>query len=121
MDEYGPSYGSMYLNHPLLAVAIGPWLAALVPWTAYGVFVVGSLGVLYLSGRLLASVFDSPAQRGFAYCVMFCSLPTYLMLWAGQVHVLLVLAVTLILAGLMRLEQECRRERRTSFGSNSDS
>ncbi len=31
--------------------------------------------------------FQTPACRGFAYFAMFCSLPTYVMLWNAQVHV----------------------------------
>ena len=115
MGNYGP-YCSMYLNHPFLATAIGPWFAAMAPWTFYAVLVLGSLGLLALCGRLLASAFDTPVQRRFVYLVMFCSLPAYLMLWAGQVHVLLILADALILAGLMGMERaplpqrwDCRR------------
>jgi hypothetical protein len=45
LNDYGPS-ATMYLNHPFLAVAIGPWTAPLAPWTAFWVFVVVSLGLL---------------------------------------------------------------------------
>ncbi len=99
-------------NHPLVAVAIGPWTAPLAPWTAYGLFVGVSLGLLLLSAWLLASAFQTPAYRGFAYFALFCSLPTYLMLWNAQAHVLLVVAVALVLGGLMRLEQEPQSEKR---------
>ena len=108
---YGP-YASSYLNHPFLAVAVGPWTAPLAPWTAFWLFVVVSLGLLLLSAWLLASAFPAPAYRGFAYFAMFCSLPTYAMLWNAQAHVLLVVAVALILSGLMRLAEEPQLERR---------
>jgi len=108
---YGP-YATMYLYHPLVAVAIGPWTAPLAPWTAYGLFVGVSLGLLLLSAWLLASAFQTPAYRGFVYFALFCSLPTYLMLWNAQAHVLLVVAVAMILGGLMRLEQEPPSEKR---------
>ena len=61
--------------------------------------------------RLLASAFDTAAGRAFVYVAVFCSLPTYHVLWAGQVHVLLVLAVAMIFGGLMRLAQEPRPQR----------
>ncbi len=105
VDSYGP-YATMYLYHPFVAVAIGPWTAPLAPWTAYGLFVAVSLGLLLLSAWLLASAFQTPAYRGFAYFAMFCSLPTYLMLWNAQAHIFLVVAVALILSGLMRLADE---------------
>ena len=108
---YGP-YATPYYNHPLVAVAIGPWTAPLAPWTAYGLFVGVSLGLLLLSAWLLASAFQTPACRGFVYFALFCSLPTYLMLWNAQAHVLLVVAVALVLGGLMRLEQEPQSEKR---------
>ena len=108
---YGP-YATSYLNHPFLAVAIGPWTAPLAPWTAFWVFVVVSLGLLLIGARLLASAFPTPAYRGFAYFALLGSFPTYLMLWNAQVHVLVVLAMALILAGLMRLAEEPRLEKR---------
>ncbi len=83
INDYGP-YATMYLNHPSLAVAIGPWTAPLAPRTAFWLFVVVSLGLLFLSAWLLASAFKTPGYRGFAYFAMFCSLPTYLMLWNAQ-------------------------------------
>ncbi len=110
---YGP-YATPYLCHPFVAVAVGPWTASLAPWTAFWLFVFVSLGLLLLSAWLLASAFHAPAYRGFAYFAMFCSLPTYLMLWNAQAHVLLVVAVALILSGLMRLEQEPQLEKRYS-------
>jgi tetratricopeptide (TPR) repeat protein len=113
LSDYGP-YASPYLYHPAVALAVGPWTAPLAPWTAYAVFVGVSLGLLLLSARLLASVFQNPAIRGFTYFAIFCSLPVYMMLWVGQSHVLLVVAVALILSGLMRWEQEPQLEKRYS-------
>ena len=111
INAYGP-YATMYLNHPFLAVAVGPWTAPLAPWTAFWLFVVVSLGLLLLSAWLLASAFQAPAYGSFAYFAIFCSLPTYLMLWNAQAHVFLVVAVALILSGLMRLAAEPQFEKR---------
>jgi len=108
---YGP-YATPYLYHPLVAVAVGPWTEPLAPWTAFRLFVGVSLGLLLLSAWLLSSAQKTPAYRGFAYFALLCSLPTYLMLWNAQAHVLLVVAVALILSGLMRLEQEPQWEQR---------
>ena len=105
IDNYGPR-ATPYFNHPLVAVAIGSWASLFSPWTGYALFVGFSLLLLFLAARILASAFDAPTSRAFVYVAVFCSLPTYLMLWAGQVHVLLVLAVAMIFAGLMRLAQE---------------
>jgi hypothetical protein len=99
------SYGTPYYNHPLAAVAVGPWTAPLSPWTAYRLFVAVSLVLLTLSAWLLATALKNPAAKAFAYFALFCSMPTYFMLWSGQIHILVVVAVSLILAGLMRLAQ----------------
>ncbi len=109
------TYGSdatMYLYHPFVAVAVGPWTAPLAPWTAFWLFVAVSLGLLFLSARLVASAFETPAYRGFVYFAIFCSLPTYLMLWNAQAHVFLIVAVALILGGLMRLAESPQSAKR---------
>ncbi len=76
---------------------------------AFAVFAGVSVGLLFLGRRLLASAFDDPVCKAFSYFALFCCLPVYMMLWNGQMHVFIVLAMTLVLAGLMRLEQEPQR------------
>ena len=82
-----------------------PW----PPWVAFGVFDGVSVGLLLFAARRLAKAFDDPASRAFSYFALFCSPAVYAMLWEGQMHVFVVLAVALVLAGLMRLEQEPQR------------
>ena len=105
MDDYGP-YATAFLSHPMVAVAIGPWTVPLAPWTAYGVFVAVSLVLLAISAGAIACQIEGRLLRAFTLFALFCSLPTYLMLWIGQMHVLLVLAVALMLAGLVGLERD---------------
>ena len=105
ISDYAP-FASVYHNHPFVAVAVGPWTAPLPPWVAFSVFVGVSLGLLLLSARLLASIFQSPTDKAFCYFVTFCGLPVYVLLWNAQMHVFVILAVVLILAGLIRWEQE---------------
>ena len=104
LSHFGP-YSTPYMAHPCPAVVLGSWTSWLGPWPGYYAFVGLSLGLLLLGAWLLASVLEGPAWKAFAYFAMFCSIPVYYMLWAGQIHVLLVLAVALVLAGLMRLER----------------
>ena len=117
VGDYGP-YATPYLNHPLVAVAIGSWASVFSPWAGYAAFVAVSLGLMFFVARVLASAFDTAASRAFVYVAVFCSLPAYLMLWAGQAHVLLVLALAMIFGGLMRLAQSRSRGAFSSSGYN---
>ena len=93
-------------------MAIGPWTAPLPPWVAFYVFVGVSLTLLLVSGRLLASNFQDPLDRAFCYFAMLVGLPVFVLLWNAQAHVLIVFAVVLILAGLMRCQQDPASARR---------
>ena len=62
--------------------------------------------------RLLAPLSETPTGKAFTYFAMFCSMPIYVMLWKGQLHVFIILSVTLVLAGLARLEQDPGRSDR---------
>jgi hypothetical protein len=92
-----------FLAHPFMSVAIGSWAFWIGAQHCHYVFVCFSLALLALSAWLLASVGKGPAGRAFACFSMFFSAPIYLMLWAGQLHVLVILSVSLILVGLIRL------------------
>jgi len=102
---YGP-HASWYVNHPMLAVAIGSWTALFPPWIAYGLFVAISIGLLALSAWILAWHFEGKLLPAFTLFALFCSLPTYLMLWNAQMHVLLTVAVALMLSGMIGLERD---------------
>ncbi len=103
--DYGP-YASWFPYHPAVSVAVGSWLSLFGPWLAYSVFVVLSLGVLVYCARLMARQAADEADKGWLWVLFLCSPVVYLMLWAGQLHVLVVLAVTLVLADLLELERQ---------------
>ena len=103
LGRFGP-HSTPYMAHPAAAIAVGSWTFALGPWVGYYTFVGLSLALLLLAGRLLASVLEGPGWKAFAYFAMFGGIPVYYLLWAGQLHVVLVLAVALILTALMRME-----------------
>jgi hypothetical protein len=69
-------------------------------------FVAVSLGLLGASAWAVAYRLDGRLARAFAAFALFCSLPTYLMLWNAQMHVLLIAAVSLILGGLIGLARD---------------
>ena len=111
LSDFGP-YSTPYVLHPCVAIAVGSWAFWLGPWAGYCTFVAVSLGLLLLGARLLAFGPPRSTWRAFAFFAMICSVPVYYLLWAGQIHVFLVAAVALILAGLMRLEGEDLTPRR---------
>ena len=65
------------------------------------------------SAGAIACQFEGRLLRAFTLFAFFCSLPTYLMLWNAQMHVLLVLAVALTLGGLVGLERDEQRSTRS--------
>ncbi len=105
LDDYGP-HTSTFLSHPMVVVAVGPWTVPLAPWTAYGTFVGVSIVLLAISAAAIACQLEGRLLRAFTLFALFCSPPTYLMLWLGQIHVLLILAVSLMLGGLVGLERD---------------
>ena len=113
MDDYGP-YATAFLNHPMVAVAIGSWTAPLAPWTAYGAFVAVSLVLLAVSAAAIGcQLGEGRLLRAFTLFALFCSLPTYLMLWSGQMQVLAILAVALMLGGLVGIQRDRRGSTRS--------
>ncbi len=109
ISDYGPSYATSFFDHPFLAVAVGPWTAHWPPWVAFGVYECACIGLLALGAWRLSKAFDDPLGKAFCYFAMLCGFPVFCILWTGQMHVFVVLGVALVLAGLMRLEQEPQR------------
>ncbi|HTU25180.1 MAG TPA: hypothetical protein VMF30_07270, partial [Pirellulales bacterium] len=112
LDTYGP-YATMFLFHPAVAVVNGSWTSMFAPWVAYKLYVGMSLVLLAVGAGMLARQFDSALLRAFTFFALFCSLPTYLLLWTGQAHGLVVLSVALVMAALVAI----RRDDRASAGA----
>lgn len=105
LDPYGPQ-ATWYLSHPALAVWLGSVLSMLSPWTSYGVFTLLSIALMAACAWLLARETPDPLlHRGF-YLLLLGAFPGYFMLYFGNVQPLLVLALTLIFVGLLRLAQD---------------
>lgn len=104
LSNYGP-YATWYIYHPLLAVAVGSWLAPLPPIVAYGLSVVVSIQLLAVGAWKLSQIFVDPFRRAFVGVCLFCTMPTYLMLWNAQPQVFLTLALCLILGGIVQMRR----------------
>jgi len=99
---YGP-YATWFVLHPAVALWIGGYLGWLSPWVAYGAWVAITLVLLIACGQLLAHHAPSPWRKTLAFGAVLASPITYLLLHCGNIHGLVVFAVTLILVGLYEL------------------
>ncbi len=106
---YGPHF-TWYLAHPALAVWLGSWLSVFSPMTSYGVYTLLSLGMMAVCAWLLARESNDPLNRRLIWLLIMGAFPTYWMLFVGNVHALLVLALAMLLAGVFRLTYGNRGE-----------
>jgi hypothetical protein len=99
---YGP-YGTWYLAHPAFSVFVASWFSFFSPWTGYCLFVVFSTLLLLFCGYLISKATENKLHKRIAYAVLLCSFPTYWLLYTGNMHAPLVLALTLIFLSLYDL------------------
>jgi hypothetical protein len=99
---YGP-YATWFVLHPAVALWIGGYLAWLSPWIAYAAWVAITLVLLLGCAQLLAHHAPSPWRKTLAFGAVLASPITYLLLHTGNIHGVVVFAVTLILVGLYEL------------------
>ena len=117
------SVSTWYLAHPILAVALGSWLSLFPVSVGYWVWTGVSLGLLAMAARELAGLADhsAPARR-WVYLLLLTSSATYLLLWAGNSHAILVLGFALAIRALVDLghsvdaESVCRAHDRLMLG-----
>ncbi|MFA6584218.1 MAG: hypothetical protein WCS77_07975 [Elusimicrobiaceae bacterium] len=101
-NDFGP-YASWFPYHPAVSPLLGGWLSLFSPWVSFWIFSGLSFGALCCCGYLFSRLTENPVHKALAYFFMVCSPVVYLMLWAGQLHVLVVAAVALVLADLLEL------------------
>lgn len=96
---YGP-YATWYLAHPAFSVFVASWFSFFPPWTGYCFFAMFTLAVLAFCGYLISTLSTNTFNKRLAYAVLLCTFPTYWLLYVGNMHAPLVLAVTLIIVSL---------------------
>jgi hypothetical protein len=101
-EAYGP-YGTWYLAHPAFSVFVASWFSFFKPWTAYWLFVLFSLLVMTAAAYVLSRLSIDRKVKYQCYAVLLCSFPAYWMLYVGNMHAPLVLALTLIFTGIYLL------------------
>lgn len=97
---YGP-HATWYLAHPAFSVFVASWFSFFSPWTSYALFIAFSVLIMAYCGYLISKSTTDIYYKRLSYVVLLCAFPTYWMLYVGNMHAPLVLALTLIMLGLM--------------------
>ncbi len=99
---YGP-HATWYLAHPAFSVFVASWFSFFSPWTSYWLFVIFSLAIMVFCGWLIANTTNDLFKKQLSFFVLLCAFPTYWLLFVGNIHAPLVLALTLIMLGIFDL------------------
>jgi hypothetical protein len=102
---YGP-YSTWYLAHPAFSVFVASWFAFFEPWTGYWLFAVFTVSLMALSAYFISTINSSKLNKQIAYLILLCSFPTFWLLYVGNMHAPLVLALTLILISLVEFSND---------------
>ena len=96
---YGP-YATWYLAHPAFSVFVASWFSFFSPWLSYWLFDLFSLAIMAYCAYLISKTTTDVFYKRLAYAVILCAFPTYWLLFVGNMHAPLVLALTLILLAI---------------------
>ncbi|MBL7884388.1 MAG: hypothetical protein JNL69_10000 [Bacteroidia bacterium] len=116
--KYGP-YATWYLAHPAFSVFVASWFSFFSAWTSYWLFVFFSIGIMSYAAFLFSKSISGKLNRQLVYFIMLCSFPVYWMLYVGNMHAPLVLALSLIFLGVLEEingENDNRLNKKLFFG-----
>ena len=99
---YGP-HSTWYLAHPAFSLFVASWFSFFAPWTSYWLFVIFSIAIMAYCGYLISQTTNNIFKKQLSYLLLLCAFPTYWMLFVGNMHAPLVLALTLILISIYEL------------------
>ncbi|MFN7014396.1 MAG: hypothetical protein ACK4ON_09030, partial [Bacteroidia bacterium] len=99
---YGP-YATWYLGHPAFSVFVMFWFSFFSPWVSYVLFVVFSLFLLLYSAHHFSNLGTSSSEKVMPYFLLLCAFPVYWMLYVGNMHAPLVLAMSLLLIAIYEM------------------
>lgn len=100
--SYGP-HSTWYLAHPAFSLFVASWFSFFAPWTSYWLFVFFSIAIMGYCGYLISKTTNNAFKKQLSYLLLVCTFPTYWMLFVGNMHAPLVLALTLILISILEL------------------
>ncbi len=100
--SYGP-HSTWYLAHPAFSLFIASWFSFFSPWLSYWLFILFSVGILTYCGYLISKTTTNKLKKSSSYFFLLCAFPVYWMLFVGNMHAPMVLALTLILISVFEL------------------
>ncbi len=92
-----------YLAHPAFSLFIASWFSFFSPWLSYWLFVLFSIAIMAYCGYLISKMTDNIFKKYLSYFLLLFAFPTFWMLFVGNMHAPLVLALTLILIAIYEL------------------
>jgi hypothetical protein len=101
-EAYGP-YATWYLGHPAFSVFVMFWFSFFSPWVSYAAFVFFSLLLIVYAGYHFSKLASDSSEKRMAYFLLLCAFPLYWMLYVGNMHAPLVLAMSLLLIAVYEL------------------
>ncbi|HEX8517785.1 MAG TPA: hypothetical protein VF868_16425 [Bacteroidia bacterium] len=115
-EMYGP-YATWYLAHPAFSVFVASWFSFFEPWTGYCLFTIFTILLMAGCAYVISGLTKDILHQRLAYLVLLCTFPTYWLLYVGNMHAPLVLALTLVLASLFEFaySPDTRRARQLLF------
>ncbi len=99
---YGP-YATWYLAHPAFSVFVAGWFSFFSPWISYWVFTLFSVIIMFLATWTISRQTDDRFTKNILYFTFLCAFPTFWMLYVGNMHAPLILALSLIFVGVYEL------------------
>ncbi|MFN4233655.1 MAG: hypothetical protein ACK4IK_02485 [Bacteroidia bacterium] len=101
-ETYGP-YATWYLGHPAFSVFVMFWFSFFSPWVSYAAFVIFSLSLLIYSAHHFSKLAANSYEKVMSYFLLLCAFPVYWMLYVGNMHAPLVLAMSLLLIAVYEM------------------
>jgi hypothetical protein len=101
-ERYGP-YATWYLGHPAFSVFVMFWFSFFSPWVSYAAFVIFSVLLLIYSAHHFSKLAANSYEKVMSYFLLLCAFPVYWMLYVGNMHAPLVLAMSLLLIAIYEM------------------
>ena len=92
-----------YISHPGFAFFTGPLFAFLSPSNSYAAFVIFSSLLLCFAGFLWATQAKTIKNKLLLFALTVFSFPSFWLLYVGNIHAVLILALSLVFLGLLVL------------------